>query len=118
LIAQKEDLKIACDIMFESILLKVDELDGSLRQYFEQIKNYINSKGKEYEFTRIELRQQLKMSKTLQHNYINKLIELEYIRQSGGYINRGYHYKIIHWDNMAALRAKLKDGLANQLQSL
>jgi len=118
LIAQKEDLKIACDIMFESILLKVDELDGSLRQYFEQIKTYINSKGKEYEFTRIELRQQLKMSKTLQHNYINKLIELEYIRQSGGHINRGYHYKIIHWDNMAALRAKLKDGLANQLQHL
>ncbi|WP_179415939.1 hypothetical protein HDF19_06105 [Mucilaginibacter sp. E4BP6] len=93
LIAEKEDLKTACDIMFESILLKVDELDGSLRQYFEQVKSYISGKGKDHEFTRIELRQQLKMGKTLQHNYMSKLLSLEYIRQSGGHINRGFHYK-------------------------
>ncbi len=118
LIAEKEDLKIACDIMFESILLKVDELDGSLRQYFEQVKHYVQGKGKDHEFTRIELRQQLRMGKTLQHNYISKLLSLEYIRQSGGHMNRGYHYKITHWDDMAALRAKIKAGLNQQLQNL
>jgi DNA primase len=118
LIAEKEDLKTACDIMFESILLKVDELDGSLRQYFEQVKSYISGKGKDHEFTRIELRQQLKMGKTLQHNYMGKLLSLEYIRQSGGHINRGFHYKITHWDDMSALRAKLKEQLNNQLQNL
>jgi DNA primase len=118
LIAEKEDLKTACDIMFESILLKVDELDGSLRQYFEQVKNYISGKGKDHEFTRIELRQQLKMGKTLQHNYMSKLLSLEYIRQSGGHMNRGFHYKITHWDDMAALRAKIKEQLASQLQNL
>jgi len=118
LIAEKEDLKTACDIMFESILLKVDELDGSLRQYFEQVKSYISGKGKDHEFTRIELRQQLKMGKTLQHNYMSKLLSLEYIRQSGGHINRGFHYKITHWDDMAALRARLKEQLASQLQNL
>ena len=118
LIAEKEDLKTACDIMFESILLKVDELDGSLRQYFEQVKSYISSKGKDHEFTRIELRQQLKMGKTLQHNYMGKLLSLEYIRQSGGHINRGFHYKITHWDDMAALRTRLKEQLASQLQNL
>ena len=116
LITEKEDLKTACDIMFESIFLKVDELDGSLRQYFEQVKTYAAARGKDYEFTRLELRQQLKTSKTLQHNYLSKLIHLEYIRQSGGYANRGYHYKIVHWDNMKALRTKIKDGLALQLQ--
>jgi DNA primase len=118
LIAEKEDLTIACDIMFESILLKVDELDGSLRQYFEQVKSYVESKGKDHEFTRIELRQQLKMGKTLQHNYMGKLLSLEYIRQSGGHINRGFHYKITWWDDMAALRAKIKEQLASQLQNL
>ena len=118
LIAEKEDLKTACDIMFESILLKVDELDGSLRQYFEQVKSYISGKGKDHEFTRIELRQQLKMGKTLQHNYMSKLLSLEYIRQSGGHINRGFHYKITHWDDMAALRAKLKEQLNHQLNAL
>jgi hypothetical protein len=118
LIAEKEDLKTACDIMFESILLKVDELDGSLRQYFEQVKSYISGKGKDHEFTRIELRQQLKMGKTLQHNYMSKLLSLEYIRQSGGHINRGFHYKITHWDDMAALRARLKEQLNHQLNTL
>ena len=38
LISEKEDLQVACDILFESIVLKVDELDGSLRQFFEEIK--------------------------------------------------------------------------------
>ncbi|MBK8152563.1 MAG: hypothetical protein IPK61_05545 [Saprospiraceae bacterium] len=33
LIAEKEDLQTACDILFDSIVLKVDELDGSLRQF-------------------------------------------------------------------------------------
>ncbi|MGJ5676859.1 MAG: CHC2 zinc finger domain-containing protein, partial [Nostochopsis sp.] len=35
LISEKEDLQIAAEILFESILLKVDELDGSLRQFYE-----------------------------------------------------------------------------------
>ena len=39
LISEKEDLQVACDILFESIVLKVDELDGSLRQFFERLKS-------------------------------------------------------------------------------
>ncbi len=99
-------------------MVKVDELDGSVRLYFELVKCYISGKGKDHEFTRIELRQQLKRGKTLQHNYMSKLLSLEYIRQSGGHINRGFHYKITHWDDMAALRARLKEQLASQLQNL
>ena len=33
LITEKEDLQTAVEIMFDSIFLKVDELDGSLRQF-------------------------------------------------------------------------------------
>jgi ABC-type molybdenum transport system ATPase subunit/photorepair protein PhrA len=36
LIATKEDLKLACDIMFDAIMWKIDELDSSLRQFFER----------------------------------------------------------------------------------
>ena len=57
LITQKEDLEIACEILFESIVLKVDDLeDGSLRQFFEKLKNYVLEKGKHYEFTQREVR--------------------------------------------------------------
>lgn len=115
LVATKEDLQTACQIMFESIVLKVDELDGSLRLFYENLKGYILPKGKEYEFTRREVRQALQVSKTQQHSYLTRLEELEYIKQSGGFVNRGLHYKIAHWDSYTALRAKIKDHLESQL---
>ena len=47
LITTVEDLRIANAIMFESIVLKVDELDGSLRQFFEKLKTYVKKSGKD-----------------------------------------------------------------------
>jgi len=117
LISEKEDLQMACDIMFESIVLKVDELDGSLRQFFERLKAFVQKKGRAYEFNRFELRAAIGLSKSQQHYYIRRLVELEYLQQKG-HANRGYKYKIAHWDNMAALRARIKDDLQNQLDQL
>jgi len=117
LITDKEDLQTACDILFESIVLKVDELDGSLRQFFEKLKTFVLKRGKEHSFNRFEVREELGLSKSQQHYYINKLVELEYLQQSG-FANRGYRYKIAHWDNIAAIRAKIKDNLQNQLNAL
>ncbi|MGJ5676860.1 MAG: toprim domain-containing protein, partial [Nostochopsis sp.] len=119
LISEKEDLQTAAEIMFESILLKVDELDGSLRQFYEQLKAYIKTKGNDhYEFSQREVRQVLHVSKTQLHRYLHDLEQLEYIRQSGGYANRGFNYKVLYWDNIAALRAKVKRHLQGQLDQL
>ena len=118
LVTEIEDLQTACEILFESIVLKVDELDGSLRQFYEKLKEYINVKGnREYEFNRFEIRMATGVSKTQQHYYLNRLLELEYIKQFG-FANRGFKYQISHWDNMSALRARIKDSLENQLQQL
>ncbi len=117
LITEKEDLQTACDILFESILLKVDELDGSLRQFFEQLKSFVEKKARDYSFNRFEARAATGVSKTQQHYYIQKLVALEYLQQSG-FANRGYTYKIAYWDNMAAVRARIKDDLNNQLEKL
>jgi DNA primase len=117
LITEKEDLQTACDILFESILLKVDELDGSLRQFFERLKTFVEKKGRDYEFNRFEVREATGVSKTQQHYYIQKLVELEYLRQSG-FANRGYKYKIAYWDNISGTRARIKDQLQNQLNIL
>lgn len=76
LISQKEDLQVAAQIMFESILLKVDELDGSLRQFYEQLKAYIKSKGNDhYEFGQREVRQTLHVSKSQLQRYLHDLQE-------------------------------------------
>ena len=123
LIAQKEDLQTACDILFDSIVLKVDELDGSLRQFFEKLKEFVLKKSKDsqrvldIEFNRFEIREATGVSKTQQHYYIQKLVELEYIQQRG-FANRGFSYKISHWDNMTMLRNKIRDHLASQLDQL
>ena len=118
IIAEASDLKAACEILFDSILLKVDELDGALRFFFERLKNYVLERGREYEFTRREIRQALRISKTQQHNYLTQLLELEYLKQVGGYANRGLTYKIAYWDDSAALRSRIKDELNAQLAKI
>ncbi|MEM9835705.1 MAG: ATP-binding protein [Bacteroidota bacterium] len=118
LIAEVSDLKAACEILFDSIVLKVDELDGALRYFYERLKDYVLSRGQEYEFTRREVRQALRISKTQQHTYLTQLLELEYIRQVGGYANRGLTYKIAYWDNAQAVRERLKGDLNAQLAKI
>jgi DNA primase len=122
LITEKEDLQTAADIMFESILLKVDELDGSLRLFYENLKDYVEATGKDhhetYSFSQREIRQALNISKTQLHRYIRTLMSLEYLQLSGGHINKGFKYKISYWDNIDKLRAKVKRHLQGQLDQL
>ncbi|ALO13832.1 DNA primase [Salinivirga cyanobacteriivorans] len=119
-ITEPEDLKTAVEIMFESIFLKVDELDGSLRQFFEKLKAYALEKDnpQQYEFTQREVRHALHLSKTQLFRYLNELMELEYLQQSGGYANRGFKYKIIYWDNITRLRSEIKAYLFGQIEKL
>ena len=122
LITQREDLKIAAEIMFDSIVLKIDELDGSLREFYEQLKTYVQARGGDhydsYSFSQREVRQGLHLSKTQLHRYLHDLLDLEYIRVIGGYANKGYQYKVVYWDNITALRAKVKRHLQGQLDQL
>jgi DNA primase len=120
LISQKEDLQQAAELMFESILLKVDELNGSLRQFYEELKSYIRTKGYEqsYQFGQREIRQALKVSRAQLQRHLNDLLRLEYIQLSGGYANKGYQYKISYWDSHQVLRAKVKKELQIQLSQL
>ncbi|MBL4754725.1 MAG: toprim domain-containing protein [Flavobacteriales bacterium] len=121
LISEREDLQTACDIMFESILLKIDELDGSLRHFYERLKQYIKDQGEKcenYLFTQREIRQELKMSKTQMQRYTYDLLDLEYIQLSSGFANRGYKYKIVYWDDITELKKRIKAYLNDQLDKL
>jgi DNA primase/energy-coupling factor transporter ATP-binding protein EcfA2 len=120
IITDTDDLETANDIMFDSIFLKVDELDGSLRQFYEELKNHINTKPnpEQYEFMQREIRHSLNISKSQLQRYINDLIELEYLQQMGGYQNRGFRYKIVWWDDIAKLREDVKQYLKCQIDKL
>jgi DNA primase len=111
-----EDIDQATEILFESIVLKVDELDGSLRQFFERLKKFVKNESEE--FILREIRQNLNISKTQIFRNIQTLLELEYIKQVGGFSNKGIRYKISYWDNYQKLRAEIKDFLMLQIDQL
>ena len=124
-LTQKEDLQTACDILFESIVLKVDELDGSLRQFFESLKEYLTKKAKEeckdpseLDFTQREIRQALSISKAQCSRFVGRLQSMEYLtsRYSGN--QRKVCYRVDYWDNYAKLRSRIKDDLTDQIGAL
>ena len=121
LISAKEDIEIAVEIMFESIVLKVDELDGSSRQFFEKLKTYLqktyNGSHQKAEFGQREIRQTFNISKAQTNRYLSILKSLEYI-QHGGLSNKGFKYKISYWDDYKALRERIKTDINNQLKAL
>ncbi|MBO9584406.1 MAG: hypothetical protein J7574_09635 [Flavobacterium sp.] len=120
LIATREDVKSAVDIFFSSIIIKVDELDKSTRQFFENLKGYVKSQknGTTHRFTNREIRQKLNVSKTSSFRYIQFLQELEYIQAIEGSVNRGFKYVISHWDNMEKLKSRIRKELNSQLEQL
>lgn len=118
LISEIEDIENAIEILFEGIVLKADELDGSLRQFYEKLKKYVEKKGNKTEFTQLEIRQNLNISKTGLHRYMNDLLQLEYIQIVGGHINKGYKYKINYWDDYKKLREEIKNNLLEQIRSI
>ncbi|MFH6935768.1 hypothetical protein [Flavobacterium sp. FlaQc-30] len=120
LIATKEDVRKAVEIFFSSIIIKVDELDKSTRQFFENLKGFVKSQteGTTYRFTTREVRQTLNISKTSAFKYIQLLHELEYIQAIDGNVNRGFRYIISYWDNLEKMKAKIKADLNRQLDAL
>ena len=116
LITEIEDVEQATEILFESIVLKVDELDGSLRQFFERLKHYV--KDEKRDFILRDARQHLNISKTQMFRYVQNLVELEYIKPAGGYSNTGVKYQISYWDNYQKIRAEVKEFLIKQINQL
>jgi hypothetical protein len=116
IISTVEDIKQAIKYFFEPVVLKVDELDSSTRQFFENLKIYVNEKGRKSCFIQREVRLSLKLAKTRLAWYIKQLLELEYIEIVDGSSNRGYKYKITYWDDQDKLKKYIQENLYSQLE--
>ncbi len=113
LITEIEDIENAVEILFESIILKIDELDGSLRQFFEKLKKAF----KEESFTRFDAMEVTGFKKTQLQFYLNDLVRLEYLKQIG-FANKGFRYKISYNDNIQKVRKDLKEAFTKQIKEL
>jgi DNA primase len=119
LISTKQDCQIAKDLMFECIMLKMDELDGSLRQFFERLKEYIKTKNiDKYSFIQREIRTALNISKTHLFRFTNELVQLEYLQENKFNGNQGNTYQIRYWDDYKKVREEVKQFLQNQIDKL
>ncbi len=116
IVTEIEDIEQATEILFESIVLKVDELDGSLRQFFERLKKYLKDQDKE--FTQREIRQELNLSKAQCSRNINILLELEYITSKFSGNLKRVCYKIDYWDNHQKSRNEIKSFLIKQINDI
>ena len=125
LITEIEDLSLAVDLMFNSIVIKSDELDGILRQFYEQLKLYVDQKSSRQntthgktQFNQREIRQAFKISKTQCFRYFTQLMELEYVAKVGTGIRNTHQFVICYWDNIEKLRTQIRTHLNNQIQAL
>jgi predicted transcriptional regulator len=121
LLATPADLQMAGDILFDAIILKVDDLDATLRHFFDQLKLYVKKQTKgseETEFTQREVRIALNMSKAGCFRDLQELEKLEYVQRTSGYANKGFKYKILYWDDMSKLKERIKQEFSEQLKLL
>lgn len=118
LITTTEDIRLATDLFFDAIVLKVDELDSSTRNFFERLKTYMKKKGQERTFTQREIRLELNESKTQCFRYITELLKLEYIVVTDGTANRGFDYRVNYWGEIQKLKERIKCDLTQQINQL
>ncbi len=122
LLTTKVDILLAIDLLFDSIMLKIDDLDTSIRQFFERLKNYIVNKQPQayesYRFTQKEIREALNLSKSYTGKCIKTLIDLEYVSIVSGTVNKGYFYKVACWQDDEKFRGKIKSEMYSQVERI
>jgi DNA primase len=113
LITEIEDIENAVEVLFESIILKIDELDGSLRQFLETLKKPFE----ERDFNRFEAMEVTGYKKSQLQVYLNELVRYGYLRQSG-HPNKGFKYKMGYNDDIQKVREELKQHFTHILRQL
>ena len=110
-------------MLFESIVLKVDELDGGVRQFYERLKAWLGegdgpSMGAARDFTQREVREALHVSRAQCSRFFARLQSSERItaRYSGNL--RKVCYRLDEPDDYARIRREIKAELDRQIDAL
>lgn len=122
MISEPKDILLAYDILFDAIVLKIDDLSHSVRQFFDKVKEYVlqrqKTKPTEYLFKQSEIRIALSISKSTCFRHFEELLQLEYFQIAGGHSNKGLKFKISIWDNLPNLKSKIKQDFKEQLKKM
>ncbi|MFS1520358.1 CHC2 zinc finger domain-containing protein [Flavobacterium covae] len=122
LIAQKEDVINGLLLMKNSIILKMDELEGKVRTFYESLKKFAEKKAKkedkrkeDVKFTRFDIKDHYTLSKAQINRYLTDLVSCEYLSKLGK-MGKGNQYKIAHWDNFKTLSEEQLQTMLDKLK--
>ena len=117
LIAELEDVRLAVEIFFGCIKLKMDNLASSQRTFYEELKfHFPKDNAKEPTFTRKEVESKLKRKKSICSQHLTDLVSLGYLTATG-HANRGFKYQFADRDDFKSLGEKTYKELIHQLDA-
>lgn len=113
-----EDIETANGLIKEVLLTKSDELPKTLRDFFEQLKDWLKSEQKESFYSKA-LRTHFRMYPMKANRYINTLEQYGYLKKCGGNRKQGYEYEVTDWSDYETLKSGLNvlDELLESLKS-
>ncbi|NLR57094.1 hypothetical protein HGH93_03240 [Chitinophaga polysaccharea] len=101
-----DDIRQANELMKGILLRKSDELSGATRQYFEQLKKYLESSG-ERTFTNSSIRNVLRVPLSTVKRHHTALLQVGYIRQVENRYTKAYHYEVLSYEEYQQLQQRI-----------
>ncbi len=112
-----EDIEQANGLMKEILLRKSDELNGACRNYFEQLKEWLE-KNKQSSFTNTSIRNQLRIPISSVKRYHTALLSAGLIRRIENRNTTAYHFEIISKQEYMQLQSSISTALDEALQKI
>jgi len=113
-----EDIEWANKLLRDVLLAKADELNQSLRNFYETLKYYVKASGKGVFYSK-EIREKLRMNPMTVNRYTRELENRNFIKRTGGNKKAGFEYEITNWEEYSQLQSNINalDEVLNNLKS-
>lgn len=113
-----EDIYWANWLVKDVLLKKSDELNGTLRDFFEDLKKLQQGKQRKSFYAK-EVREHYRLNPMRVNRYLNELEMRSYLQRTGGNRKTGFEYEIIAWEEYGNLKAGIGilDSILEELKS-
>jgi DNA primase len=111
-IATIEDNQTGINLFLDALMLNIDELDSSTRDFFDKLKVLMmNESSKEKtKLSSLTIQKALGLSKSHANRFLSNLVSHEYVKQEG-YRNTGYTYMVSNWDELSSIKQMIQNKL-------
>jgi len=110
-----QDIKEANELIKHILLRKSDELNGATRDYYEKLKQYLQTHN-QTSFINKDARKAFRIPATTVRRYHTTLIENNYIKKTSNNKAKGYHYQITNPEDYQKLKHSIDTALAVAIQ--